>query len=52
MTGIHDNEVIALPHEPLREGLRKYNRLAKTFGWFGGAKAPPAHRLGGITRRG
>jgi L-aminopeptidase/D-esterase-like protein len=29
MTGINDRTVIALPHEKLREVLRKYNRLAK-----------------------
>ncbi len=29
MKGINDFEVIALPHDKLREVLRKYNRLAK-----------------------
>ena len=29
MKGINDHEVIALPHDRLREVLRKYNRLAK-----------------------
>ena len=29
MRGINDREVIALPHDRLREVLRKYNRLAK-----------------------
>jgi len=29
MKGIDDHEVIALPHDRLREVLRKYNRLAK-----------------------
>jgi D-aminopeptidase len=29
MTGINDHTVIALPHERLREVLKKYNRLAK-----------------------
>src|SRR6202050_5436995 len=29
MTGINNHTVIALPHERLREALRKYNRLAK-----------------------
>lgn len=29
MKGINDHEVIALPHERLREVLKKYNRLAK-----------------------
>ena len=29
MTGIDDHTVIALPHERLREVLKKYNRLAK-----------------------
>jgi D-aminopeptidase len=29
MTGINDRTVIALPHDRLREALRKYNRLAK-----------------------
>jgi D-aminopeptidase len=29
MKGIDDHEVIALPHERLREVLKKYNRLAK-----------------------
>lgn len=29
MTGINDHTVIALPHDKLREVLRKYNRLAK-----------------------
>ena len=27
MTGINNHTVIALPHERLREVLRKYNRL-------------------------
>ena len=29
MTGINDHTVIALPHDRLREALKKYNRLAK-----------------------
>jgi len=29
MTGIDDHTVIVLPHERLREVLKKYNRLAK-----------------------
>ncbi len=29
MTGINDHTVIALPHDKLREVLKKYNRLAK-----------------------
>jgi D-aminopeptidase len=29
MKGINDHEVIALPHNRLREALKKYNRLAK-----------------------
>ena len=29
MKGIDDHEVIALPHDRLREVLKKYNRLAK-----------------------
>ena len=29
MTGINNHKVIALPHDRLREALRKYNRLAK-----------------------
>jgi D-aminopeptidase len=29
MTGINDRTVIALPHDRLREALKKYNRLAK-----------------------
>jgi L-aminopeptidase/D-esterase-like protein len=29
MKGVDDHEVIALPHDRLREVLRKYNRLAK-----------------------
>jgi hypothetical protein len=29
MTGINDFTVIALPHDRLREVLKKYNRLAK-----------------------
>jgi L-aminopeptidase/D-esterase-like protein len=29
MTGINDKTVIALPHDRLREVLKKYNRLAK-----------------------
>jgi D-aminopeptidase len=29
MTGINDHTVIAIPHERLREVLRKYNRLAQ-----------------------
>jgi L-aminopeptidase/D-esterase-like protein len=29
MTGINNHTVIALPHEPLREVLRRYNRLTK-----------------------
>src|SRR5205085_1350358 len=29
MTGINDRTVIALPHDKLREVLKKYNRLAK-----------------------
>jgi L-aminopeptidase/D-esterase-like protein len=29
MKGINDHEVVGLPHERLREALRKYNRLAK-----------------------
>lgn len=29
MTGINDRKVIALPHEQLREILKKYNRLAR-----------------------
>ena len=29
MKGIDDHEVIALPHDRLREALKKYNRLAK-----------------------
>jgi L-aminopeptidase/D-esterase-like protein len=29
MTGIDDHEVIALPHDRLREALKKYNRLEK-----------------------
>ena len=29
MTGINDHEVIALPHDKLREVLKKYNRLVK-----------------------
>ena len=27
MTGINDHEVIGLPHDKLREVLKKYNRL-------------------------
>jgi D-aminopeptidase len=29
MKGINDFEVIALPHDKLREALKKYSRLAK-----------------------
>jgi hypothetical protein len=29
MTGVNDRQVIALPHEKLREVLKKYNRLQK-----------------------
>jgi len=29
MTGIDNHTVIALPHDRLREVLKKYNRLAK-----------------------
>ena len=29
MKGINDREVIALPHDRLRETLKKYNRLTK-----------------------
>jgi hypothetical protein len=29
MKGIDDHEVIALPHDRLREVLKRYNRLAK-----------------------
>jgi L-aminopeptidase/D-esterase-like protein len=29
MTGINNRTVIALPHDRLREVLKKYNRLAK-----------------------
>ncbi len=29
MKGVNDYEVIALPHDRLREVLKKYNRLAK-----------------------
>jgi L-aminopeptidase/D-esterase-like protein len=29
MTGINDRTVVALPHDKLREVLKKYNRLAK-----------------------
>ena len=29
MTGINNHTVIALPHDQLREVLRKYNRLVK-----------------------
>jgi hypothetical protein len=29
MTGIDDHTAIALPHDRLREVLKKYNRLAK-----------------------
>jgi hypothetical protein len=29
MTGINGNTVYGLPHERLREVLKKYNRLAK-----------------------
>jgi len=29
MKGINDFEVIALPHDKLREALKKYNRLSK-----------------------
>ena len=29
MTGINNHTVIALPHDRLREVLKKYNRLAK-----------------------
>ena len=29
MTGIDDHTVVALPHERLREVLKKYNRLTK-----------------------
>jgi len=29
MKGINDHEVIALPHDRLREVLKKYNRLGK-----------------------
>jgi D-aminopeptidase len=29
MIGIEDHKVIALPHDKLREVLRKYNRLAQ-----------------------
>ena len=29
MTGINDIEVIGLPHDRLREVLKKYNRLVK-----------------------
>jgi len=29
MTGINDFTVVALPHDRLREVLKKYNRLAK-----------------------
>ena len=28
MKGVNDREVVALPHERLREVLKKYNRLA------------------------
>jgi L-aminopeptidase/D-esterase-like protein len=27
MTGVNDHKVIALPHDRLREALKKYNRL-------------------------
>jgi microcompartment protein CcmL/EutN len=30
MTGIDNHKVIALPHDRLRELLKKYNRLAET----------------------
>jgi D-aminopeptidase len=29
MKGINNREVIALPHDRLRDALKKYNRLAK-----------------------
>jgi len=29
MKGINDHEVIGLPHDRLREVLKKYNRLVK-----------------------
>jgi hypothetical protein len=29
MKGINDHEVLALPHDRLREALKKYNRLGK-----------------------
>jgi len=29
MTGVDGHTVVALPHDRLREVLRKYNRLAK-----------------------
>jgi len=29
MKGINDHEVVALPHDRLRDGLKKYNRLGK-----------------------
>ena len=29
MTGVDNRKVIALPHDRLRETLKKYNRLAK-----------------------
>ena len=29
MKGINDHEVIGLPHDRLRNALKKYNRLAK-----------------------
>jgi microcompartment protein CcmL/EutN len=29
MTGIENHKVIALPHEKLREVLKKYNRLVQ-----------------------
>jgi hypothetical protein len=29
MTGIENHKVLALPHEKLREVLKKYNRLAQ-----------------------
>jgi L-aminopeptidase/D-esterase-like protein len=31
MKGVNDREVVALPHERLREVLKKYNRLQKDF---------------------
>jgi L-aminopeptidase/D-esterase-like protein len=30
MTGIDNHKVIALPHDRLREVMKKYNRLAET----------------------